>query len=287
MAGLSLKDFCIAHQQQILLAQWDYDKNEGLNPEIVTSASNRIVWWRCENGHEWKAAVYSRTSGRGCPFCAGKRILPGFNDLVTIQPALSAQWHPTKNGLLTPDLIGCGSEKRVWWQCEKGHEWQAAVYSRVAGRGCPYCAGKLAVKGVNDLETVEPQLASEWDADQNGDLTPSSVLPGSDAYVWWRCRMGHTWKASIAHRVKGSGCPYCDGKKVLPGFNDLATLDPEIASQWHPIKNGALTAEMVTRSSNKKAWWQCELGHEWEAVINSRTGGRRALRQPRRADRLQ
>ena len=72
--------------------------------------------------------------------------------------------------------------------------------------------------------------------------------------------------------MRGSGCPYCAGRKVLPGFNDLATLAPDVARQWHPSLNGALTPQMVTAGSHRKAWWECQVGHVWQAVIYSRTG---------------
>jgi len=86
---------------------------------------------------------------------------------------------------------------------------------------------------------------------------------------------GHEYQAAIGARTQGSGCPYCAGRKVLPGFNDLATLEPEIVSQWHPVINGMLTPQMVTVGSHKKVWWLCGAGHVWIAVVSSRTGANR------------
>ncbi|HEY9740288.1 MAG TPA: zinc-ribbon domain-containing protein, partial [Coleofasciculaceae cyanobacterium] len=64
--------------------------------------------------------------------------------LSITHPQLAGQWHPTKNGSLTPDQVVSGSHKKVWWKCSKesDHEWDAAIYSRVGGRGCPYCGGR-------------------------------------------------------------------------------------------------------------------------------------------------
>ena len=112
----------------------------------MTPSSNRSVWWLCEKGHEYKAAVASRTiNASGCPYCANRRALPGFNDLATLEPRLATQWHPTLNGALTPQDVTCGSKRKVWWQCAEGHVWKAVVYSRagVQKTGCPVCAGRV------------------------------------------------------------------------------------------------------------------------------------------------
>ncbi|MBR2727144.1 MAG: hypothetical protein IKD71_04540, partial [Solobacterium sp.] len=118
-----------------------------------------------------------------------------------------------------------------------------------------------------------PELASEWHPTKNGTLTPEMLTLGSGIEVWWRCKKGHEYKARISRRVRGDGCPYCSGHKVEKGFNDLATLNPELAKEWHPTKNGSLTPEMVAPNSNKKVWWQCKNGHEWQAYISNRNRG--------------
>ena len=38
-------------------------------------------------------------------------------NLAEAAPNLVAEWHPTRNDNLTPDEIGCGSAKKVWWKC--------------------------------------------------------------------------------------------------------------------------------------------------------------------------
>lgn len=256
-----------------LAAQWHPVKNGSLTPEQVLPGSHRKVWWICEKGHEWQAIVKSRVSGSGCPVCADRMLLPGQNDLETTMPELAAQWHPTKNGALRPCDLVAGTRRRVWWRCEKGHEWQAAVSSRASGTGCPVCAGRQIIAGFNDLASLFPSLAAEWCREKNGLLTPESVPACSNRKVWWRCARGHTYAAVIASRTtSGSGCPYCSGRKVLAGFNDLATTQPKIAGQWHPTLNGGMTPEMVTAGSRRRVWWICAEGHVWKAAVYSRTG---------------
>ena len=128
-----------------LLKQWDREKNGDLTPDGVTYGSHRKVWWRCEKGHSWQAAIAARTKRKtGCPYCTGRRALAGYNDLATADPFVAAQWHPTLNGELTPQMVTAGSRRQVWWQCSLGHVWKARVHSRTGKQrsGCPVCAGR-------------------------------------------------------------------------------------------------------------------------------------------------
>ena len=111
----SLYDYCTRTRRQALLEEWDVEGNGALTPLALSHGSRQKVWWRCGAGHRWQAAVYTRTGAEsGCPYCAGKRPWPGFNDLASQEPALAAQWHPERNGPLTPDQVVCGSTRRVW-----------------------------------------------------------------------------------------------------------------------------------------------------------------------------
>jgi hypothetical protein len=271
-----------------LADQWHPRKNGPLNPKDVLPGSHRSVWWKCSEGHEWRAEINSRVEGNGCPICAGRVVIPGKNDLETVFPLLAAQWHPNKNGPLSPGEVTSGSKRKVWWRCVRGHEWQASIKSRTQGAGCPVCAGKVVISGENDLESYSPELAEQWDREKNGALSPAQVSVFSNRRVWWKCSRGHEWQVKISDRVtKRSDCPYCTNRKVLAGFNDLKTVEPLVAAQWHPEKNAPLEPSMVLPGSRKRVWWLCSDGHEWKAVIYSRTGARKcgcpicAGKQPR------
>ena len=240
--------------------------------------SDRSVWWVCPAGHEYLTYVYSRTGPRrnGCPVCSGQKVLVGYNDLATVCPEIAAEWHPTKNGNLTPADVTKGSTKSVLWQCPLGHEYSARVNDRTKPNkaGCPFCSGKKVLVGYNDLATLCPEIATEWHPTKNGDLKPTDVTRGSNEPVWWQCPLGHEWKATVNERTGSQkcGCPYCSTHRVLSGYNDLATLSPEIAAEWHPTKNGELKPSDVAKRSREKVWWKCPLGHEWKATVASRTG---------------
>lgn len=253
-----------------LASQWHPHRNGELTSDDVTAGSKTKAWWRCEHGHDWQARVDSRKAGSGCPFCAGQRAEQG-TSLAVRYPALVAQWHPDRNGELTAADVLPTSKKRVWWRCEHDHDWQTPVYARTNGNGCPYCAGRKATVD-SSLAALHPELAAQWHQKRNGDLTAADVRPGADRKVWWQCARGHEYDAFVYRRVAGDNCPFCSGKRAGKQ-NSLATLRPEIASQWHPDKNGELTADTVTVSSNKKVWWVCAEGHEWPAAVYSRTKG--------------
>lgn len=254
-----------------LAAEWHPTKNGSLLPSQVATGSNKMVWWKCAKGHEWEAKVDNRVKGRGCPICAGRLVLPGFNDLATTHPALAAEWHPTKNGSLLPSNVTKGTHKKVWWLGPCGHEWQAKISDRSAGNGCPVCAGRMVLSGVNDLATTNPTLAAQWHPTKNGTQTPEQVPCSSSKKVWWLGTCGHEWEVSINNRNHGYGCPVCSGQQTLPGFNDLNTLRPDLAAKWHPTKNGKLSPRDLTLGAGTKVWWICEKGHEWETSVKNRT----------------
>ena len=183
---------------------------------------------------------------------------------------IASFWHGEKNGELELKDVNCGSHRLLWWRCEKGHEWQAAVYTVSRSGKCPYCSGRKVIPGETDLATTHPQLLAEWDSEKNT-ITPQEISAGSERKVWWKCPKGHSYPAMVFSKASGTNCPYCAGKKVLKGFNDLQTTDPKIAQQWNCSKNGGLTPGEVSRGSHKKVWWRCEKGHEWQAAIYTRT----------------
>ncbi len=256
-----------------LMLQWHPQNNGDTDPATLLPGSHRKVWWLCEKGHAWQATVESRTSGAECPICTRHTVLPGETDLASTHPELAAQWHPEKNGSVTPKEILAGTLKKVWWLCEKGHVWRASVSSRVSGRGCPVCAGKTVLAGENDLLSGFPVVAAQWDREKNKPLTAADVTPYSNRIFWWRCEQGHSFRMAVSARTaQNCGCPYCANRKVLVGYNDLASQFPAIAAQWHPELNGTLTPEQVTPGSAKKVWWICPEDHVWKAVVYSRTG---------------
>jgi hypothetical protein len=194
--------------------------------------------------------------------------LPG-SSVSDQNPILAKEWHPTKNGKLTPEDVAPYSNKDIWWRCNKGHEWKVAVSDRSTGTKCPYCCNKK-VNTENCLATINPTLAKEWHPTKNGDLTPAGVTPYTNKKIWWQCKKGHEWQCGGNNRSAGHGCPFCAGQRATKETS-LAAKKPRIAQEWHPSKNEVLTPWDITSRSNKKVWWQCDKGHEWEASVSNRS----------------
>lgn len=193
------------------------------------------------------------------------------NILSEVHPELVAEWSD-KNLPLTPDRITYGSNKVVWWKGACGHEWQTSVKARSNGENCPICSGARVIEGINDLATLKPELADEWSS-KNDPLKPTMVTTGSHKKVIWQDKYGHEWTATVKSRaLNGTGCPYCSHNKILVGFNDLASQRPQIASEWSE-RNYPLKPDMVTVFANRKVWWRCSKGHEWNTLISTRSGG--------------
>ncbi len=220
----------------------------------VTAGSSKLMPWRCQHGHEWQAAVKNRSRGAGCPVCANKVVVSGFNDLATTHPEVAAE------AAFDATTVTAGVSRKMPWRCGAGHEWAATVASRAKGAGCPICSGARALPGFNDLATTHPELVSEALFDT------TTVRPGSTETRPWRCARGHEWRMSPHHRTaQGQGCPYCANRRVLPGFNDLATTHPELADE------ALFDATTVTFGSQKPRLWRCAKGHEWQAPPAGRT----------------
>ncbi|MFY7992335.1 MAG: zinc-ribbon domain-containing protein [Bacteriovoracaceae bacterium] len=198
------------------------------------------------------------------------------NSIAHLLPDLAKEWHQSRNQPLLPDNFTPGSNKKVWWKCPKGddHVWKASISGRAQGVGCPICSNHKIVSS-NSLLFLFPKIANEWHPSKNS-TSPDKIGAGSNKKSWWKCSNGddHVWEASVAHRIRGNGCPVCSNRKAVKS-NSLETLRPDLAKEWHPTKNGKTSPNDITPGSNKKVWWKCPKGedHEWEAPVNTRNNG--------------
>ena len=210
-------------------------------------------------------------------------------DLSLLKPALQSQWNPTRNAHLNGKVITPGSSSKVWWTCDHcpvghPHDWEARVYSRSGGTGCPYCASR-AVCRHNSLATKAPEVAAQWSDRNHGTPHDFSVFSGQK--VWWQCSHSHEWMTSIRHRTRNrSGCPRCDDQskkgKKLQRHPTLTQSHHSMMQFWDSEANTAagLDPSKITCYSHQRTHWICQKGssrqpHRWQAQVQSLYHGRR------------
>ncbi len=235
----------------------------GWDPNLETSGSRKRKEWICSKKHIWSAPIQSRAYPyRGCPYCTNRKILIGFNDLETTHPEIAKE----ANGW-DPKTVTFGSNKKMKWKCSKEHIWSAEVTRRTNQKsGCNVCSNRKVKIGVNDLKTVNPELAKE----ANGWDPATTIGTGSHKKFEWKCLKGHEWTATLGSRLHGkTNCPYCSNQKVLVGYNDLGTTHPELAKEangWDPRK--------VIAGTSKKMAWRCSKGHNYYSTGAHRIEGK-------------
>ena len=197
------------------------------------------------------------------------------NSLAAKYPKLIKEWDYEKNGDLTPEMVTPMSGKKVWWKCDKGHEWASLIHARAKGSACPYCNGSRLLKGHNDLATKSPEILKNWNYEKNY-IQPDEVTATSSRKVWWRCpTCGNDYLTSVRNKVMfPNSCPYCSHRIPIVDISDLKSNNPSLSKEWDYEKNGDLTPEMVTPMSGKKVWWKCDKGHSFQASIDNRSSGK-------------
>ena len=181
-------------------------------------------------------------------------------EMVGDVPALAAWWDEKANGM--PASEAPINHRAAKWKCKKGHSFTRSPRALSRKTQCPTCA-----KAGKSLADTHPELVKQWHPSKNAPLKPTAIDAAHTAKVWWVCLgEGHAFERSPLEMVADSGCPVCALR-----LDSLAALYPEIAAEWHPTKNGKVTAEQVEPDHKMTAHWVCSKGHEFTATVRSRT----------------
>ena len=217
------------------------------------------------------------------------RPVPGWRSLGRVRPDLAAELHESRNGELDAGGVAAASHRKAWWRCKDcGHEWEATVDNRVVrGAGCPRCARwrqveeQGAVERERSVAVKRPDLAAELHPERNPGLDPYALAASSGRSVWWRCgSCGHEWKALVSNRAAGTGCPACWQSRraavqsVVAPERSLSRRAPWLVAELHPTRNPGLDPDTLGSRSSRRVWWACSsCGHEWQALVSSRSVG--------------
>lgn len=247
----------------------EYSSKNIVAIDAITTYSGRQVIWKCSTiGHEWdRMTVSQRTrQGQGCPYCSNRRLLVGFNDLMSRYPDLiEARWDFTRNSISPKETYGKAKEK-FFWLCEMGHSYTHTIHSELS-HGCGVCSSHLIQNGVNDAFTAATkEVRKSWSMKNSQPLTHYGA--SSPYNGLWICPNSHEYRSPIGRRLNGGGnCPICLNRKLLVGFNDLKTCHPSIAIDFDETLNGR-TVESVVSGSSIKYWWRCQdnPSHTWRTT---------------------
>lgn len=271
----------LASEYPELVKEWHRTKNGTLEPEMFAPHSNQEVWWYCSLHHyEYQEKIRNKTNGTRCPVCSGKVANYALNDIVTT--GMHKEYNYIASELRYPDnnwinfrRIPFDSHMILKWRCKKDHTWMMSCYDRtIRKKSSPICAGIELERGFNDIKTVFPDVAAEWDYEKNGRLRPEMYTRLAKDLVSWKCKEGHEWQDSIARRCNGMTCPYCSNRKVWKGYNDLASQQPFLLSEWNPEKNPGLSPDSILATSTREVYWKCgECGNEWKKSPAERCRG--------------
>ena len=188
------------------------------------------------------------------------------------------EWDNEKNKF-SPKEIDFDSTKKVYWKCSiDGFSYLLSPNARTGHyeSGCPMCANKVVVRGVNDLETLYPDIAKRWDNEKNGDKKPYMYSPRSDEKFCFICDKGHSFEASIKQLVLGKAmCNKCAKRKIVKVIIDIFTLYPKIKKEWDKEKNKDIDPYKLTKGSRKKVWLICSNGHSYQTTLVNRINNNR------------
>lgn len=181
------------------IGNWHIDKFLGGDMWLCT----------CKCGTQKQVSGYLLRQGKskscGCSKFENNRLSNTNFDL--------SEWNYTKN-VINPTDISAHSKEKVWWICKQGHSYQQSVANKFdLNQSCPYCSGKLAIMGYNDLITLYPNIAKEFDVERNKPILLETLKPQSNIKIWWKCKFGHSWQTAPYNRIKGHNCPYCNNEK--------------------------------------------------------------------------
>lgn len=208
---------------------------------------------------------------------AAKTKVTAHYNLAVCYPEIAKELSPSwDNSALE---LAPNSNLKVDWLCSACHQtWTMRIdYRTRNGFGCTVCSGRKIVAGINDLATLYPEVANEFDLALNAPVTPAEINYGSNTVYWWTSKTcGHTWPATVKGRTrknKEAGCRVCAGFYIVPGVNDLASQRPELIEEWDYEKN-TLDPQKISVFKNERAWWLCrKFKHSWDAPITHRSSG--------------
>ena len=198
-----------------------------------------------------------KNGNTGCPYCHGSQVHPD-ESFGVLHPEFVKEWDESNEK--TPyDYTEHSSYEAIWSCPDCGTKWKASLRVRAFGYGkCPKCYGSQTFK------ERYPELEKFYSKDN--DFPFEDGVVSDHTYRLWTCEHGHEFEDSFNNIYKrGFRCPYCESVKVLQGFNDFATLEPEYAQDYDETLNGNTASDVLI--NNRPAYFKCKNGHSFKRPV--------------------
>lgn len=255
-----------------LKQMWNCELNKDLNMDFFNTEETGLLWWRCDSGHSFLRSPKEMLTSQQCPKCTSfKKITFKARNIGVTHPHIAKLFHEELNSPLCVEHITPGSNRRLWWTCEKGHpDFHALVLSMTKGKtGCPICMKKDKMKDVC-VPNKYPELMKDWDHELNKDLDPYIISYGSSLMVNWKCHdCNHKWPTVVNSRtISKTGCPACFKKRhsihmsqrdLFPKNNSILKKYPNLCEIWDYKLNNPIKPEHLTEYSQRLVYWKCPL----------------------------
>lgn len=263
----------------------EWSPRNGVVGKEVSAYSSKKYWWSCDKGHEYDMTPKNRLRGQGCPYCHNRRILVGFNDLLSNCPIVKYYWDSNKNSK-SPEEVIYGAKTSCWFICDNNHSFSYSSYN-ISRTGKVICAICEEDKISNKKKLIEENKKAFYDAklrrlydkysylekyySVDNDLDFVSALDDLESILSWECEEGHNYRDSIRDlHARKNKCLHCSGHKITIGVNDFATIFSDKVKDWDIVKNGGEIPDGLYPFSSKKYWWLCDKGHSYEMSLNDK-----------------
>ncbi|SCY23551.1 Probable Zinc-ribbon domain-containing protein [Lachnospiraceae bacterium XBB2008] len=266
----------------------EYDENNDIDPFSVFPNSKKTVKWVCRNdrSHTWDASFVLRHMGHGkCPICylAGRDLT--IESFAAVYPDYLDMY--SDNNERKPSEIFYTSPEWLKWICrECGNEFGNEIKTVIndTENACPFCNSRRLHPEVNSLQALRPDVAKYW-LDINT-LKVDEVFTTSGYAAWFSCpECGNPINEIISSFVNGNyDCPYCNGRKAMPGKTSFKAKHPDLMKEWDTLANYCLgiDPDNILDTFSKKVWWICpkDSTHHYEMTPSDRLFFQKRHRDP-------
>ena len=259
-----------------------WSKENDIIPREVFLQSNKKYKFDCNCNHQFGSTLSHIKDNRWCPYCSGKKLCDD-NDCKNCYDKSFASSDKVKywseENKLLPRKIFKSSHQKYKFDCDCGHQFECGLNSINSGVWCPYCSNdKLCddseCKTCYDKSFASSDKAKYWSEENK--QNPRNVFLQSNKKYKFDCDCGHQFERGLNNIKRGNWCSYCSNKKLCENTKCTDCYNKSFASfikAKHWSTENELSPRKVFKFCNKKYKFDCDCGHQFEAILCGITSG--------------